>query len=78
MNSSNLKCSKCAGQMEAGFLLDRQWVDRGKPLLWVEAGQVGLTVPADPGRAGQPDVDAYRCLACGFIELYAGLGNEGA
>ena len=76
MTSDNLKCPKCDRQMEAGFMLDRKLADRGRPLLWVEAAQIGLTTNADPSDAGQFAVDAYRCLGCGFVELYAGMGDE--
>ncbi len=75
MTSNSIKCPKCDGQMEAGFVLDRQWGQRGKPLLWIEAAQLALTTSADPNDAGQLVLDAYRCLGCGFVELYAGVGQ---
>jgi hypothetical protein len=66
--------------METGFLLDSsdtEFPRRGKPLLWIEGGQIGLRVSAKPGDAGQIEVDAYRCTGCGFLEMYAGVSEEG-
>lgn len=72
------ECPKCGGDVEAGFLLDTSFLrmpGSGSPLLWVEADQIGMSTRVRPGDPGQIEVDAQRCLRCGFIELYAGIGD---
>jgi len=75
MASEPSVCIKCGGELESGFLLDRSVFAHG-PLRWVEAAQLGLKVTPKAGSPGQIEVDAYRCVNCGFLELYAGLSND--
>ncbi|HVK14004.1 MAG TPA: hypothetical protein VM597_35000 [Gemmataceae bacterium] len=60
-------CPKCQGQMVRGFLL-------GGPLIasWFEGeprkGLLGnIKLPGPPLTSA-----AYRCVECGYLELYAG------
>ena len=69
--SLQLKCPKCASEMEEGFVLDNdatakqaQWVlGRPESSFWG-----GLKVaPKD-----RYFIQTYRCTKCGFLENYAG------
>lgn len=63
-------CPKCGGGMEVGWLADNAYHSwrfltwcRGAP----ELSPLGaVKAPADP-----LPVLAYRCRACGFLEMYA-------
>jgi hypothetical protein len=72
MSQAAAECPKCHGQMELGFLLDythggvlvSPWV-RGAPKKSFWGGlKTGLRSDSIP-------VGAFRCQACGFLELYA-------
>jgi predicted nucleic-acid-binding Zn-ribbon protein len=65
------KCSKCSGEMEAGFLQDH---DKGAstPGEWIE----GVPVVSWMGYVNVRDkvhyrIEAFRCMQCGYIEQYA-------
>lgn len=75
MSSETDVCMKCGGKVESGFLLDRALLQTG-PLLWVEGAQLGLKVTPKPGSPGQIEVDAHRCVDCGYLELYAGTSGD--
>lgn len=75
--SDELHCPKCGGVMDGGFLLDRHdRSDRAVELTWIEAARMKLGVTADPTSDGQVSVDAFRCTGCGYLELYAGVGDD--
>lgn len=75
--NGELKCSKCGGAMEGGFLLDRHdRAGKAMELTWIEASRMKLGVTADPSSEGQLPVDAFRCTGCGYLELYAGVGGD--
>lgn len=79
MNNSNMKCPKCGEGMGSGILLDRGTFFKASalPQVWADAVHDTATgTTPDPGAIDQHQVDAYRCVGCGFIELYAGMGNE--
>ena len=71
-NMSLLKCPKCQNQMERGFVLD----DRG-PLANTDALWVQGPVVRHKFRQGEVEakvtrhIEAFRCTACGYLELYA-------
>ena len=69
-------CPKCQGRMEEGWIMDSsggapvqtQWVQGGverKPILWGTFDEIVLQ-----GKTRKP-LTAYRCVECGFVELYA-------
>ena len=74
MIESPINCMRCDGVLETGFLLDRSW-DGSRPLLWADASHVGTTTGAKADGIHQIEVDAYRCVNCGRVELFAGLGT---
>ena len=77
MESGEDRCPKCGGAKESGFLLDRILRGQGgKPLLWVEAAQISHSLAVKPGDDGQVEVDAYRCVECGYLELFAGMRGQ--
>lgn len=50
-----VKCPKCGGEMEIGYLNDAPYWRRGRSLIAV-------------GRC--PRIYAYACKNCGFVEFY--------
>ena len=64
--SLSMRCPKCGGPMEAGFLRDSVQGKRvegpGPRSFWTGAGP--------KGRDEHP-VRSYRCGGCGFLESYA-------
>lgn len=78
MSKGEGECPKCGGEMQAGFLLDSTTLvssGAGRPLRWIEAAQIGIGTKVRHGDPGQIEVDAQRCAGCGYLELYAGLGD---
>jgi hypothetical protein len=73
MTEATRTCSKCAGALREGFLLD--FTDNNilrDQALWVEgqrekAAWVGTKLNGKDVR----EVDALRCEKCGFLEFYA-------
>lgn len=64
-------CLRCGGKMEEGFALDETYGEK-KQGQWIEGEPkkstwTGLKLS---GRKKLP-ISAYRCLACGFLDLYA-------
>jgi hypothetical protein len=70
MNES-LKCSKCGGEMQEGFIPDEDLTKR-----WVAQWVAGKP---EPGLGGYPKVSgkqhyfiqSFRCSQCGHLEFYA-------
>jgi hypothetical protein len=71
--TASLKCPKCSGPMEQGFVLDNthggllvsQWA-KGAPLklsFWMGAKRPDTQLP----------VGTFRCSSCGYLESYARL-----
>lgn len=67
---SEFKCLRCQGEMERGFLLERESV-APTPLNWVEDGPEYRFLSLKTAGKRTYEVIAYRCLACGYLELYA-------
>ncbi|HJZ79485.1 MAG TPA: hypothetical protein VKD91_04045 [Pyrinomonadaceae bacterium] len=70
--SSGVRCSKCAGAMEEGFVADHSLPGTTQPMTWVEGR------PENSFWEGVKVVDrrtlritVYRCAACGYLEFYA-------
>jgi predicted nucleic-acid-binding Zn-ribbon protein len=65
---SDLKCPKCDGTMEKGFMAaassgeQSQWVEGEPPGAWRWVGLLG--------RRKIPTI-LYRCVKCGYVEIYA-------
>jgi predicted nucleic-acid-binding Zn-ribbon protein len=68
--SDELRCPKCGGPVEAGYILDKSL--HVTAACWV-AGQPPATFAgkrsADEGHG--PRIRAVRCTTCAFLELYA-------
>lgn len=67
-----MKCVRCGGALEAGFVPDRDYGMPTKPSEWVEGEAVskfwtGLQVD---GRR-QYKVVTFRCVGCGHLESFA-------
>jgi hypothetical protein len=69
--SKEIKCSKCGGAMEEGFILDHGDYEYKRQQIWVE----GAPEPSfwsgikTSGRMAF-NVQAQRCVGCNFLEFY--------
>lgn len=72
MTPSNVACSKCGGEMQKGFLLDRGDLEVRHPAVWV-AGPPKKSLWMGTKIEGREmfEIGSYRCVQCGFLELYA-------
>jgi predicted nucleic-acid-binding Zn-ribbon protein len=65
--TTGAKCPKCGGEMQEGFILEHRlparWIT-GKP----EKSILG-DIKADDRE--HRHIESYRCLGCGYLELYA-------
>jgi hypothetical protein len=66
-----LRCARCDGEMERGFVIDRDHWYAGKEAHWARGtpakGFFGLL--KDPPR--QKQIVTYRCTRCGRLESFA-------
>jgi hypothetical protein len=72
MAAAEISCGKCGGAMQAGYIPDAAGMVFRRSA-WVEADEVAHTALrqlSDPAMASYW-LTAYRCGACGFVELYA-------
>lgn len=70
MNTTPQKCPKCNGRMLRGFIPDSTY---GAALLtgWVQGGARKRWLGGIKSFKGAVPVGAFRCEACGYLELYA-------
>ncbi len=73
-----MQCPKCQGSMETGVILDTLQFDsqrsqHTRATCWISAQEKKHETQADPRAPGQYEVDSYRCIECGFLEMYAGV-----
>jgi predicted nucleic-acid-binding Zn-ribbon protein len=60
------KCPKCGAEMEQGFILEHR-----KAVRWI-SGEPEPSFSGDvKSTADHRQIESYRCVACGYIELYA-------
>ena len=67
-----LECSKCAGEMREGFLVETGLLSNPRPR-WAEGRP---TVHVFSGKVQTSDKDlrsvqTFRCIRCGYLESYA-------
>jgi predicted nucleic-acid-binding Zn-ribbon protein len=72
MKDRQLRCPKCNGGMEAGFIVDQTGDARARVETWVEGEPTksfwtGLKLKDRQ----QLSVTTYRCDRCGYLESYA-------
>ena len=72
MSFESMRCPKCKGEMEPGFLLDKTHHRVPEPTEWLEGAPErsfwwGLKTK---GKDRFP-VQTNRCRDCGFLESYA-------
>ena len=60
-------CEKCGEEMQEGFMFEHR-----VPLRWI-AGKPETSFMGDLKKKGkaQCNVAAFRCVGCGYLELYA-------
>jgi Zn ribbon nucleic-acid-binding protein len=63
----NLECSKCGADMQEGFTIEHRI-----PVRWI-SGKPEKSFLGDIKASGREhrQVENYRCVRCGFLELYA-------
>ncbi len=69
--SEQLKCPKCNGRMEQGFVLDNTY---GAKMIshWVPgAPQKSFWMGTKAPKAKAIPIGVFRCSSCGFLEQYA-------
>lgn len=65
-----LKCPKCQGSMENGYVPDNQGYDSNVVILqWAQGVPRKFLGNVKPGV--QRPITAYRCTNCGYVEMYA-------
>ncbi|MBP9691101.1 hypothetical protein KBD81_03420, partial [Candidatus Woesebacteria bacterium] len=62
----NMKCPKCQGEMEKGFLPDSRYAGIGR-IHWVDKIVHFKLKPSNK----MFEVVSYRCMTCGYLENYA-------
>ncbi len=72
MTTNQMACPKCNEPMVQGFLLDRGQQNEVSVGEWVEGHPIksfwgGIKAPKDK----RIPIGAFRCSACGYVELYA-------
>ena len=72
MGTKAIQCPKCNGEMEQGFIFDREHAGTRRVINWVEGApeKYFWTVTRVPEEKCVP-VGTFRCSTCGFLESYA-------
>ena len=65
------KCPRCGGEMQQGYVADRN-LGGYEPTKWFE-GELIVGRLGDVKKAGSTPfpVSTYRCATCGYLESYA-------
>ena len=70
MEQKQLKCPKCGGEMETGFVFDRgDWSIPMEPIWGTDYKPLSLRI--NGGIGNKKIVKSFRCNSCGFLESYA-------
>ena len=71
-----MKCQKCNGEMETGFIPDYGYMNEIAQSQWIEGKpEKGWTGIKQKGKKILI-IDTFRCMSCGYLEFYA-TGKEG-
>jgi hypothetical protein len=68
-----MRCPKCSGDMEPGFIVDRAHANLNRQAAWVEGVATAGFWPDSVkmrGREALP-VTTFRCHRCGYLESFA-------
>ena len=73
---TDMKCMKCGGEMEEGFILDKagpSGVHVAKPEwgMLTENRAFGGKILVSRGLKNRKEIVTNRCTSCGFLESYA-------
>src|SRR4051812_38394739 len=70
--SDGIKCSKCSGVMEEGFIPDFGHNEYVRPLKWIEGKpEKSFWRGTKVEDRRHTNISTYRCRECGYLELYA-------
>ena len=81
MIEMKIRCLRCEGLMEEGFVLDRGHYNSKMVNTWVEGEPVkSFWSGIKTSDRQQYEVRTFRCVECGYLESYANeaLGEEGS
>ena len=72
----SVKCAKCSGEMEIGFVADPRSSDYVMPM-WI-SGHVNKSFWGFLRTKGRKQlwVDVLRCTGCGYLESYANQSSK--
>lgn len=72
MPQSQLKCARCQGRMDVGFVVDRAHGGALAQQSWVEGiPEKSFWTGLKTGDRTSVSVLTYRCEKCGYLESYA-------
>jgi len=67
-----VRCAKCEGVMEEGFIPDFGHYQYVRPLTWVEGRpQHSFWSGTVIGDRRMVNISVYRCTACGYLDFHA-------
>ena len=66
-----MKCPKCNGEMEEGFIVDKAHLGVGTKPMWA------TNIKFFGGPQNKHNVVSYRCKSCGYLESYAKSTKKG-
>lgn len=70
--ANSIRCAKCAGIMEEGFVPDRGHFEIVQPARWVEGKpEKSFWTGTKTVDKREASISAYRCTSCGYLEFYA-------
>ena len=72
MMASKLKCRRCEGSMEVGFVADRAYAGKSFQHLWVPGAPEKSFLKGTKPKTGSMPMLTYRCRDCGCLESFAG------
>lgn len=82
MQTISIRCLRCNGFMDEGYILDRGTGWEKFKTYWIEGKPVKarFTIGVNPRGKKVSPVSAFRCSSCGYLEFYAretSVGMEG-
>lgn len=76
---SSIRCGKCDGAVEEGFIPDFGHYEYVRPLRWVEGTpERSFWSGTKIGDSRNVNIVAYRCTTCGLLEFYAAETSDGS
>lgn len=71
MAAQSLKCPRCKGPLESGYVLDRRAGGKYQLSIWSPGEPKKSLFKTVKANKGAVPVRTYRCGDCGYLESYA-------